>query len=91
MPAGMSAPARWLRLVLILSVVVVGIVALHRYSDRLPGPIGQMYRHTAEKEIDAAALFYTEAGDVRDFIDETNGRYRTASSTKPSDNGHEKR
>ena len=79
----MSRYAKWLRLVLVMAAAAAGIFLLHCFSDRLPGPVGQTYRHTAKRDIDAAALFYTEAGRVGDFIDETNGRYRTAGPATP--------
>jgi hypothetical protein len=37
-----------------------------------------LFRENVAQDIDAAALFYTEARDVRDFIDERTGKYRIA-------------
>ncbi len=66
------------RLALAATALVLFLAAAHRLSPCLPGPAGEMFRRNRDHGIDAGALFYTESGDVRDYLDQKNGRYATA-------------
>lgn len=66
---------KWGLLLLGLAVVAVFIAVAHLVSPSLPGAIGVTYRHNRDAGIDANALIYTEAGDVREFLNDGSGRY----------------
>ena len=71
-----SSLTRWLVLLACAAAVALFVAVAHWLSPRLPGTAGVLFRDNVAENIDAAALFYTEAGDVRDFIDERTGKYR---------------
>lgn len=48
----------------VLLVVVLWVVSR---VDRLPGPVGDVFRHTRESGRDAGALFYTDVDGWRRF------------------------
>jgi len=65
----------WLRLGLALIGVAAFITVLHLLSPRLPGTAGDIFRSNVDKDIEATALFYSESGDIREYIDGRNGKY----------------
>ncbi len=65
---------RWLKLLLGLLSVALVVAGLHWLSPELPGTAGKTFRQNVERDIDATALIYTEAGDVREFLTRE-GRY----------------
>ena len=73
-----SPLTNWLTLLACAAAVALFVAIAHWLSPRLPGTAGVLFRENVAQDIDAAALFYTEARDVRDFIDERTGKYRIA-------------
>ena len=73
---GRSPLTNWLTLLATAIAVALFVAIAHWLSPRLPGTAGVLFRENVAQDIDAAALFYTEASDVRDFIDERTGKYR---------------
>ena len=67
--------SRWLVFTVSLVAVAGFVVAAHKLSPYLPGPAGAVFRQNLEQNIDATALFYTESGDVRDYLDPIHGKY----------------
>ncbi len=68
----------WKRVLLLgLGMVsTVGVViALHFISPWLPGTAGTVFKNNMEQNINAEALFYTEVGDVTEFLNQKTGRY----------------
>ena len=74
-----SALCRWLTLLACAAAVVIFVAIAHWLSPQLPGTAGVLFRKNVDHDIDAAALFYTEARHVREFIDECEGKYRNGS------------
>ncbi len=72
----------WLTLLACAAAVALFVAIAHWLSPRLPGTAGVLFRENVAQDIDAAALFYTEARDVRDFIDERTGKYRIVHASK---------
>lgn len=64
-------------LFLVLGIVsAVGvIIALHFVSPWLPGTAGTIFKNNMDQHINAEALFYTEVGDVAEFLNQETGRY----------------
>jgi hypothetical protein len=71
-------PESWKRVLLLglgmVSTVGV-IIALHFISPWLPGTAGTVFKNNMEQNINAEALFYTEVGDVTEFLNQETGRY----------------
>ena len=61
---------------LALGCIIGFIAAASRLSPSLPGTAGALYRHNVDAELEPTALIYTESGDVRDYLDGVEGRYR---------------
>jgi hypothetical protein len=51
------------------------VFTLHFIGPNIPGPAGEVLRNNIENDIEATALFYSESGDIRDYLDSENGRY----------------
>ncbi|MFH2205148.1 MAG: hypothetical protein ABIJ96_18715 [Elusimicrobiota bacterium] len=68
---------KWRRLALAAAALALFLAAAHRTSPLIPGAAGNIFRRNLDRRIDAAALFYTESGDVRDYLDQKKGRYAT--------------
>jgi hypothetical protein len=51
------------------------IIGLHFISPRLPGTAGTVFKNNMEHSINAEALFYTEVGDVSEFLNQKKGKY----------------
>ncbi len=51
------------------------IIALHFISPWLPGTAGTVFKNNMEQHINAEALFYTEVGDVTEFLNQETGKY----------------
>ncbi len=66
---------RWLSLLAILTVTALLVAAASWVSPRLPGAAGAVYRHNVEQDIEATALLYSEACDIREYLDREQGRY----------------
>ena len=60
---------------------VGAIIALHFISPRLSGTAGIVFKNNLEQNINAEALFYTEVGDVKEFLNQETGRYGIDLST----------
>ena len=58
----------------IVSAISV-IISLHLVSPWLPGTAGAVFKNNMEQHINAEALFYTEVGDVTEFLNQETGRY----------------
>lgn len=52
------------------------LFAAHRLSPLIPGTAGEIFRRNKADDIETTALVYSESGDVRDYLDPENGRYR---------------
>ncbi len=66
---------RWVRFGLALAAVPLVVALLHHASLHAPGSVGRVYKNNTRRDIDARALFYTELGDVSNFLDKEHGRY----------------
>ncbi len=64
-----------LALILGLICVAVFVSLVHFVGPRLPDAAGDVLRNNIEQDIDATGLFYTEVGDLNDFLDDENGKY----------------
>lgn len=60
---------------LALCAVAGGISLLHWVSPHVPGAAGRTYSNNLSLKSDPRALFYTEVGDVSEFLDTRHGRY----------------
>lgn len=73
---------------LALCVVAGGIALLHWVSPHVPGAAGRTFSNNLKLKSDPRALFYTEVGDVSEFLDTRHGRYgqvgRASATTAPS-------
>ncbi len=65
---------RWIKLAMGLLSIALAVACLHWISPKLPGTAGQTFRQNRDQDIDATALIYTEAGDVKEFLTK-DGRY----------------
>ncbi len=54
------------RMVLAAALLAITVWAVSRF-DRLPGPLGDVFRHSRASGRDAGALFYTDVDGWRDF------------------------
>lgn len=57
-------------------VIALFVAGAHWLSPRLPGQAGEVFRRNVDENIEATALIYSESGDIRDYIDDREGRYR---------------
>jgi hypothetical protein len=65
----------WLRLAASLLAIAVFVALVHAMSPVVPGPAGAIFEHNMSEDVDAAALFYSEVTDIREFLDAEHGRY----------------
>lgn len=66
---------RWLKLLLGLGLFVGFILFAHHLSPKLGGASGAMFESVQKKDINAAALFYSDYGDIGEFLNDGKGRY----------------
>lgn len=59
-----------------MAAVSLFIAAASWLSPRIPGVAGEVYRQNIRQDIEATALVYTESGDVQDYLDPIEGKYR---------------
>ncbi len=64
----------WVKLAVALTLLGGGIAMLHLASPHAPGPLGRTYSRNLAAKSDPRALFYTEVGNVSEFLD-AEGRY----------------
>ena len=70
---------RWPALLVGLATIAGFIIVAHWVSPNLPGASGAVFRQNVERRINATALFYTEAGSVRDYLS-NDGKYGRATT-----------
>ncbi|MFC1850064.1 hypothetical protein ACFL27_07725 [candidate division CSSED10-310 bacterium] len=62
-----------------LTVGLLGVLffmaGLHCLSGHLPGMTGQLIKHNQVQDLEVYAYFYSEVGDIRDFLDDEQGKY----------------
>jgi hypothetical protein len=66
---------RWNYLLLGLVSVALFMTLLHRLSARLTGVPGELINQNQRQEIEVDAYFYSEVGDLSEFLDDDQGRY----------------
>jgi hypothetical protein len=66
---------RWNYLLLGLVSVALFMTLLHRLSARLTGVPGELINQNQRQEIEVDAYFYSEVGDLSEFLDDAQGRY----------------
>ncbi len=77
MQASRNRKKRWLTLALVVAAAPILMAVVQWLSPRLPGTAGELFRRNLREDIEAAALIYSESGDIRDYLDPEKGRYRT--------------
>jgi hypothetical protein len=75
----MRKNGRWFRLALGITGVGLFVVLLHLLSGSVPGSTGALIEHNRRKQIEVGAYFYSEVGDLKEFLDDQSGRYGRAS------------
>ena len=65
----------WLRLVLGLVLLAAFVVMLHRLSARMTGDAGALIARNQAENLEVYAYFYSEVGDIGEFLDDERGRY----------------
>ena len=63
-------------MILSLGLVVAFVTIAELSSPSIPGVAGALFKRNVEADIEATALIYTESTDVRDYLDEVDGKYR---------------
>jgi hypothetical protein len=76
----MTATARrrvtaWARLAAGVVLLALAVAGIHATTTRAGGPAARVWTHNVRRGLNASALFYTELGDVREFLDARGGRY----------------
>ncbi len=66
---------RWNYLLLGLVSVTLFITLLHQLSTRLAGVPGDLIDRNRREGLEVDAYFYSEVGDLREFLDDEQGRY----------------
>jgi len=65
----------WLNLFLGLILLLSFIIALHCISGRIPGTIGKLFKKNQNENLEVYAYVYSELGDIKEFLDDKNGKY----------------
>ena len=66
---------RWNCLLLGLVSVVLFIALLHQVSTRMAGIPGELIERNQREELEVDAYFYSEVGELGEFLDDQQGRY----------------
>ena len=66
---------RWNYLLLGLVSAALFMTLLHRLSERMTGVPGELINRNQRQEIEVDAYFYSEVGDLSEFLDDEQGRY----------------
>jgi len=66
---------RWNCLLLGLVSVVLFIALLHQVSTRMAGIPGELIKRNQREELEVDAYFYSEVGELGEFLDDQQGRY----------------
>ncbi len=66
---------RWNCLLLGLVSVALFITLLHQLSTRMAGIPGDLIDRNQREELEVDAYFYSEVGDLSEFLDDEQGRY----------------
>jgi hypothetical protein len=65
---------RWLALIGVCGGLALGVGGLHRWSESLAGPAGDLVRYSLARDLSVYAYFYTDVGDPAEFLG-AEGRY----------------
>jgi hypothetical protein len=65
----------WVGLLTGLALLFGFVVSLDRLMPHLPGATGEMLRDNQRSNREVGAYFYSEAGDLEDFLDDARGAY----------------
>ena len=68
---------RWCKLILGLALLLIFGMVAHRLSPKTPGIAGEVFSHNRAGDINASANFYSEVGDLNEFLSEE-GKYGAA-------------
>ncbi len=66
---------KWARLAAGIVALGSAVALLDAAVGHAGGPFGQVWTQNRSRGINASALFYTEVGPARDFLDRSAGRY----------------
>jgi hypothetical protein len=66
---------RWNYLLLGLVSVALFMTLLHRLSARMTGFPGELIERNQRQQLEVDAYFYSEVGDLSEFLNDEQGRY----------------
>lgn len=65
----------WMKLIGVVLLLAATLALVHLASPHLPGMAGDVFRNNIEQNVEATALIYSESGDIKEYLDDSNGRY----------------
>ena len=81
----MRAPVtRWLALLAGCATIALFVAGLHRITPHVGGATGAMIESNRSHDREVWAYFYTEVGDLEEFLDDEEGRYGKRAADRAS-------
>ncbi len=65
----------WLALLSGLALLGLFVLGLHQVTPHLGGSTGEMIEDNRSEDREVWAYFYSEVGDLEEFLDDEEGRY----------------